>query len=504
MSTDFKKLLENKKVLLINLPEEKQCADFYTPKYAIDDFSVYPPLGLLYVATAIKNNYPVEILDTVAQKYSIKETANEIIRKSPGVLGISTQTFRLFPMVEIIRQVKSRLPKVITVVGGPHTSVYPVETINLPGVDFAIRGDGEISFKNLLDTLSEGNSEGLKEISGLVHKDGGEVILNPINYDKAIDSIKMPDRSLLNYKYYYTAADEREQVVTMISSRGCPFRCIFCDVLEKTYRWRSAESVVDEMENIVNTFDNPIIHIFDDTFNIRRRRVLEICEEIKKRNLNPRWTTRLRVHPFDEEMAEAMKEAGLTRAHFGVESGSEISLRKMGKGIIKEQIVKAFELCKKYDIDTLAYFMIGFEWETKKDINDTIKFIRELDVDFIMANTVYPAAKTVIYENLLKSGKISKDFWKEFSASPVKDFKLPSHYNKKTQYFLMRKLDEIYLTFYLSPKFVLKNLESKNKNKQFSISEFLFKVKLASLIIKSYLRNFIDETLVIGETNEIR
>lgn len=492
------------KVLLINLPEEGQCADFYTPKYAIDSFSVYPPLGLLYVATAIKDSYAVEIVDVVALHYTIEETVREIIHRSPSVLGISLQTFRLYPMAEIVKRVKAKLSHTVVVVGGPHTTLYPVETLNLPGVDYVITGDGEMPFKALLDALSNDAIDDLKNIAGLVFRTEQNTIeRNPPEYG-LLDNIKIPDRSLLDYRYYYTAADEQEQVVTMISSRGCPFQCIFCDVQEKRYRWRSARNVVDEMENISKSYSSPLIHIFDDTFNLSKKRVVEICDELRRRKLTVNWTTRARVSPCDEEMVAAMKDAGLKRVHLGVESGSVITLENIKKGIKKEQIIKAFELYRKYDIDILAYFIIGFDWETKKDINDTIGFIKKIKPTYTMANTLYPAAKTVIYDDLMKQGKITKDFWQEFAENPVKDFRLPQYRNLKTQRYLKRKLDEIYLTFYLSPTFVFKNLSEKKKKGGTSVTAFFFKVKLAVLIVASYVTNYLAEiTEMRGGKNEV-
>jgi len=490
------------KVLLINLPEEGACADSYTPSYAIGSFSVYPPLGLLYVATAIKEYYPVEILDVVAKKLSIEQIINQIIIKKPTVLGISCQTFRLYAMSEIIIGVKKRLPNLVVVVGGPHTAIYPVETLNLFGVDFVIRGDGEHPFRVLLDSLSSGEMEILKTQNGVVLKDeNGKVIMNQPNY-QSIDEITIPDRELLDYKYYYTAADSNEAVVTMISSRGCPYKCVFCDVQDKKYRARKANDVVNEIEYLVKLFKNPVIHIFDDNFNIDKKRVFEICDEIKKRGLKFKWTTRAGVNPLDEQMIIAMKEAGLKRIHLGVESGSNETLRRIGKNIKKEQVVKVFELCKKHKIDTLAYLMIGFDWETSKEINETIRFAGSIFPDYIMANTLCPVPNTIVYDELLKNGKFSRDYWKEYAIKPVKNFILPAYQDHKRRRYLVRKLDEIYLTFYLSPKFIWNNLKNssdrkqKNKEKK-DDAQLLFKIKLASLILKSYIINLTLEKLKI-------
>ena len=496
--------LQISKVVLINLPEEGQCADFYTPKYAIDDFSVYPPLGLLYVATVAKKHYPVEIMDVVARRYGIEETVREVVSRNPTVLGISSTTFRIYPMAEIIRGVKERLPDVVIVVGGPHTSLYPAETLNLHGVDYVIVGDGEKSFKMLLDALSSGDRDALRRITGIVYREDGSIVQVRPDRSASVEGLPIPDWGLLDYAYYYTAADKSEQTVTMISSRGCPFKCNFCDVMEKNYRWRPANDIVDEMEHIVKHFSNPVIHVFDDTFNILRGRVFEICDEIKKRGLKIKWTTRARCHPLDEEMVVAMKEAGLKRIHFGLESGSEVTLKNIKKGITKSQIISAFNVCKKHKIETLAYFIVGFDWETKKDINATIEFIREIRPNFIMANTLYPAAKTEIYNDLLSSGKIKTDLWQEFAERPVPNFILPKWQNKATRNYLKRKLDEIYLTFYLSPYFVFNNVKS-DATAGFSLTGLLFKVNLARLILQSYLTSLASEKLSLsGERNEMR
>ena len=488
------------KVLLINLPDEGQCTGNYTPDYAIGSFSVYPPLGLLYIATAVKDFYPVEILDVTAQKFSINNTIEEIIERSPTVLGISCQTLRLYPMVKIIEEVKSRLPEIVVVIGGPHTTIYPIETINLLGVDYVIIGDGEHPFKVLLDSLDTGSVDNLTDLAGLCFKNNdNKIILNSPNY-QTINNLEIHDRSLLDYKYYYTAADREEQVVTMISSRGCPFKCIFCDIQEKKYRARNAKNIVDEMEQIIKTFNNPMIHVFDDNFNFSRRRVFEICSEIQNRKLKVKWTTRARVSPLDEDMVSVMAEAGLRRIHFGVESGSKVSLKKMKKGITRKQIIDAFKICNKYNIDILAYFIIGFSWEKEEDINETIKFIKELRPKYIFVNILFPSPKTEIYKSFLEEGKIDKDYWQEFTEKPIRNFKLPQYLNKRSQQYLKRKLDQIYLNFYLSPKFVLDRLKYNygNNSRKFYIHQLFFNIRLAFLILKSYIVSFLKEFILIG------
>ncbi|MBF0351770.1 MAG: radical SAM protein [SAR324 cluster bacterium] len=488
------------KVVLINLPVDGKVADFYTPKYAIEDFSAYPPLGLLYVATGIKESYPVKIIDVLGKKYDIKMSVIKVLEEKPAVLGISCQTFYLYPMVAIIEQVKKHLPDLVVVVGGPHVTAFPSETLRLPGVDYCIQGDGDRCFKMLLDALKDDDHSRFREIPGLIYQDdNGEIKKNSPEVLKLGD-VPICDRSLIDKNDYFTVADEGREVVTMISSRGCPFKCVFCDVLEKKYRSREAELIVDEMEHILKTFDNPIIHIFDDTFNLNKKRVMDMCQEIIDRGLKVCWTTRTRAKPLDDEMVRLMKESGCRRMHFGVESGSPTSLKLIKKGLCREDIVRAFELCKKHEVQALAYFIIGFEWETTKEIEETIDFIKQIEPSFIMANTLYPAAKTTTYETLLKNGILKKDYWQEYAETPTRDFRLPDYLNEKSLRYLRRKLDEIYMTFYLSPRFVINNLmESRKSTANARKGNGLgYKINMAKKIVSSYLKNTVLELTTSG------
>ena len=216
--------IEIKKVLVASLPEDGQSGDYYTPEYAMNDFSVYPPLGVLYVATGIEGHYPVEALDPVAKRLNIEQTVAAILRSAPTVLGLSCQTYRIFPCAEIVKRVKAAQPEIITVVGGAHTTAYPMETAALPGVDYVVVGDGDTSLKLLLDALQSGDEKKLDEVPGLIFKSDGALKQNPVANNTNLDSIPIPNRDLLDMKDYYTAADGASEIITMISSRGCPFR----------------------------------------------------------------------------------------------------------------------------------------------------------------------------------------------------------------------------------------------------------------------------------------
>lgn len=497
------KKIKVENVVVTSLPEDGQSGDYYTPEYAVNDFSVYPPLGVLYVATSLKGFYPVQAFDPVAKKMGIPQTIEALVAMKPTILGISCQTYRIYPCAEIAKQVKARLPDTIIVIGGPHTTAYPVETFELPGVDYVVVGDGDTSLKLLTDALAAGDESMLSQVPGLIYKKDEKMVRNPLANNADLDSIPIPDRDLLDIKDYYTAADGDSEIITMISSRGCPFKCVYCDVLEKQYRFRSPKSVADEMEHIAKKYNDPVIHIFDDTYNLTKKRVVEISKEIIRRGIKVKWTTRARVSPFDDEMVSVMAQSGLKRAHFGVESGSPLSLQKILKGVRVEHIEKAFELCRKYGVESLAYFIIGFDWETKKEIKETIQFIGKISPDFIMANMLHPLAKTTVYEDLIKRGVYEKDYWLDQVKNPVPRFRLPPHRNAKTRKYLRRVLDEVYISFYLNPRFVLNNIANKKSGKKSQgmfmfFKELGFKIKLAFTMLFSWVKNYTIEVLDRG------
>lgn len=491
------------KVVLISLPDEGKVADYFTPKYAIESLINYPPLGLLYVATGIKDHYPVVLIDALAKKLGIEGTVKAIIEQEPGVLGISCQTFYVYPMLAIMEQVKKALPNITIIVGGPHIMAYPEETLELEPVDYCIEGDGDFSFKKLLDCINNNNKEGLKDVAGLIYyNDNGDTEKNPPD-NLNLDDVPFPDRDLLGDHKYYTAADGDEQLVTMVSSRGCPFKCVYCDVLEKKYRTRSPKNIADEMEYIAKKYNNPIIHVFDDTFNLWKKRVMEICEEITSRKIKVRWTSRTRTRPLDEEMVVAMKDAGVVRLHFGVESGSELTLRKIKKGLVKKDILKAFELCEKYDIQSLAYFIIGFDWEAKHEINETIDFVRNIRPTYIWVNMLYPLGKTESYRQVLESGRLEEDFWTNYSKNPARNAKMPDFLDKKSKIYLKRKMDEMFINFYLSPKFIFRSFLKKN-NYGGTEASLYFKINMAIMVLYSYINHYIQEILTTGENEFLK
>ncbi|KKS56669.1 MAG: Radical SAM domain protein [Candidatus Magasanikbacteria bacterium GW2011_GWA2_42_32] len=444
------------KILLTNLPKQFETKDFTTPDYFLDNFMKYPPLGLLAIATGVDQKHSLEILDTTVKETSLEDIVAYVKEKKPDILGLTVVTRRLYGMYWITQEIKKNFPNIKIIAGGPHVNYFPRETIGLGYVDYAIAGWCEKSFPQLIEIINNGaKEEDLRQVPNLYYKAGGKIINNPPGPELfVLDELPFPNRKLINLYDYYTAAD-KEPMTTTYSSRGCPNQCIYCDVQEKKWHYRSAKNVVDEFEEI-SKMGIKLIHIFDDTFNIDRQRVIDICNEIIKRKLRIKWTTRGRVAPFDEEMASLFKKSGGVRWYVGVETLDPEIMKYIRKGITIPQVEKFFQICKKYKIETMAYLMIGFNKETEEYRKSLYKKAMRLKPTYIFFNVLCPLPKTVYYKEALERGDLKEDFWAKFVRNPVPDFKIPYPRSEKEQKELIRLSDIYSRKFYLNPIFIAK------------------------------------------------
>jgi radical SAM superfamily enzyme YgiQ (UPF0313 family) len=448
------------KILLINPPRFSEIIG-NNPSIIEEERGFNPPLGLLYIAGYLQtySHHDVRIIDAQVELFDYETLKSEISKTMPDVVGITAMTMTFIDVIETSRIVKEVNTSIKVVLGGPHVNLFPDETIRLGSIDFLVLGEGEKVFLDLVKAL-EGDQP-FENIPGVVYQKNGTII-NPgaRPFIKDLDGLPFPARQLTPFKKYSSLLSKGGVVTTIFTSRGCPFKCSFCDRpnLGKVFRARSAQNVVDELEECVKLGIRDFL-FYDDTFTVNRKRVIEICNEIIDRKLNIRWDIRTRVDTVDEEMLAHLKNAGCEGIHYGIEAGTEKILKKLNKGIHIDRVVKTFEITKKYKIPTLAYFMIGSPTETIEDIHTTFSLMKRLNPDYVHMTILTPFPGTKIYRDGLADGIIEKDYWKEFAENPTIEFTPPIWGERFTRDELNTLLVEGYKSFYLRPRYILRNIK---------------------------------------------
>jgi anaerobic magnesium-protoporphyrin IX monomethyl ester cyclase len=428
------------RIVFVNVPNTYELIG-NDPVIIKDQQGIYPPLGLLSIAGyLIHNGYDdVHVLDAQVDNWGHSELAEKVAELKPDIVGITAMTFTLIDVKLTVEEIRKRVRTTI-VIGGPHVSIYPEETLEL-GADYAIVGEGEITFLELIKEIRRGTPT--------------KRIYKQERFIEDLDALPFPARELTPINKYYSVLAENTPTTTAFSSRGCPYQCTYCDrpALGKAFRSQSPKRVVDEMEWCERKGIKEIF-FYDDTFTILKSRVIEICKEYQKRHLSINWDIRARVNTVDEETLGYLSMCGLTRIHFGVESASVRVLQEINKNITPAQVYRAFELCRRFGIKTLAYFMMGTPTETLEDINTSLKMAKEIQADYMQMTILSLFPGTKVYDLALKNGLVPYDVWKEYVKKPTLEFRPPmweTIYSRKEH---EEHLRWFYKKFYLRPRFI--------------------------------------------------
>ena len=316
---------------------------------------------------------------------------------SPDIVGITAMTATINSALNVAQLVKSFNSEIPVVLGGVHPTLLPEETIKNTNVDIVVRGEGEYTF---LDILKKSNN--LNVVLGITYKENGQIINNPARpLIQNLDELPFPAKHLIfEHEKYPPGA-----FGSIMPSRGCPFHCTFCashKIWTRKVRYRSPEKVIKEIIRIKKNFHTNYFRFEDDSFTLNKKWIYELCDFLIKENLKIKWEAETRADIVDDELIKKMKKAGCKMLSIGVESGSERTLKLIKKGITLEQIRNAFNIIKSNKILTNAFFMIGFPWESKKEIGMTISLMKELNSfrSFFSISTPYPGTELFdIYKN---------------------------------------------------------------------------------------------------------
>lgn len=454
--------MKPRNVLLINPPRFNELIG-KNPAIVEKHRGFNPPLGILQLAGYLEGHtkHRVEVLDAQPEGWDYEELAKVIDRYPFDVVGITAMTFTLLDVVLTCKVIREVRPTARIVLGGPHVHLYPSETISRDDVDFLIQGEGEIAFADFLNRLD--HPQLYRWVPGLVYIDGSGKIRNNgvAPSTQNLDSLGMPARHKLNVRNYTSLLGRADVVTTMFTSRGCPFRCTFCDrpfsPVISGFRWRTAKHVADEMEQCVN-LGIAEGFIYDDTFTVRKDRVYELCDEIKRRKLNFAWDVRAHVNTVTKDLLKAMSDAGCQRIHFGVEVGNERMMKVIRKNHSVERVKNAFRWTHVAGMESLAYFIIGQQTETASDIQDSLKLAKRIDPGYVHFTIFCPYPGTQIYAEGLERRIIKQDVWKLFATEPKPGFQLPVWEENFTRQQLREKLVQCYKSFYLRPGYLISRI----------------------------------------------
>ena len=420
--------------------------------------SISPPLGLAYMAAVLElNGIEVDILDAAVEDLSLAEIVQRVEQYNPTMVGITATTPLIFAATETLRAVKRHLPSVITLLGGVHITALPKETMRAhPEIDIGVLGEGELT---LLD-LARGNP--LRENDGIVYRHGSRIVSTPSRaFIKDLDSIPFPARHLLPDLRKYRLAPSnysRIPVTTMITSRGCPFSCIYCNkqVFGNSYRCTSPRKVLSEMNELISQYKMHEVKIWDDTFTLNQDRVKQICKMMCEERLDLTWSCETRVDLVNTELLAAMHKAGCWCIDYGIESGNQEILNKIGKGVTLEQTRRAIRMTKDAGIKTRGYFMIGLPGDTPKTIAQTLEFSKTLDLDFATFFITTPFPATKLYDLAEKEGKILTKNWSEYYS--LNEGKIVFVPKSLTERELKNLLTKAYNDFYFRSSYVWKTI----------------------------------------------
>jgi len=464
------------------------------PSYAYGEFesasSRVPHLGLAMIGAVLeREGFNVKILDMFALDMKIADVAREIRKIEPKVVGVTSVTANFLQAMNVLKAVKAIDNSITTIYGGPHVTIMPETAILSPYVDYIVIGEGEYTIVELINYILRGNGK-RSQIKGIGYTNNGRMILTGMRpFIKDLDSLPMPAYHLLPMNAYrpYATLDVGRKFSSMITSRGCPFRCTYCtssSIFGHMWRARNPKKVLEEIELLYNKYN--VRHIFfqDDEFTINQNRTKEICNLLFKSGMDIIWECLTRVDSVNDELIQTMVEAGCRSIIYGVEAGYEGGLKKINKKITLNQAKNAIRWTKKHGIIAKATFIIGFPWESQVEIKKTINFAKELDADFTYFNMLTPYPGTELYgvikkENLLVGGRDWKNYASHGSEPLIRTRYLT---NKELSYWYGRA----YLGCYLRPKFILKKL-IQMRNLHYFIKSTKAGIALIVLSLKRFL-----------------
>ena len=452
------------KILLINPPVIVPSRRYFT-EY------IFQPIGLAYLAAVLeKEGYKVSILDVLAEDWeneymmggyrycglTYDEIGKRIKAYSPDIVGITTPSSRqsrcFHKLAEVVKMTNN---KTVTIIGGVDSSIRPEYYLSNPNIDIAVIGEGENTLLELVKKIEAGQEGLMKDVAGIAYRINGKFVRTPPRkLIENLDLIPFPARHLLPMEKYFEAARSGrsprsvstfgKRWATIVTSRGCPYGCVFCSgrrVWGRRWRARSPENVVDEIEYLIREFKIEHLDVEDDNMTLDMKRAGQICELVVQRKLEIEWSTPngVRADRINENLIIKMKKSGCKRLVFAPESGDQRVVNSIiKKNLDLTKVEEGISLCKKYGIAVNCFFIIGLIGETKDNIRTTLgyaKKLRKMGAEGCGVYIATPLYGTELYEQAKQKGYLKDKFsdedliydiplieTPEFNADDIREF----------------------------------------------------------------------------------
>lgn len=376
-----------------------------------------PALGiLLLAATARRQGHEVAAIDAAALEMDIDQVLNDIKQFTPDIVGISMTTLGVSGASQLAELIKKQMPRTMIMVGGPHVSAAPEETMQrFPAFDIAVIGEGEETLAAILDAISM--QQPLNGINSICFRDSGAIKTTQRRaFIKDLDTLPFPAWDILDgFPHRYAPAPFKVKSLpsaSLVSSRGCPNQCVFCDrsVFGTGCHAFSADYVIEMMLALYHRHGIRHICFEDDTFITFKTRMKEICERLINLKLNLTWSCLGRVNHVTADNLTLMKQAGCWQISYGIESGNQDILNAIKKNISLEQIRLALSMTRQAGILSKGFFIVGHPGETHETLRQTEDFAMELPLDDISVTMLTPFPGTEIYERAEEFGTFDRNW----------------------------------------------------------------------------------------------
>ncbi|MDI6736613.1 MAG: radical SAM protein [bacterium] len=448
-------------------------------------------LGLAYLGAYIrKYEYTPYIIESPALNLEFNDILNQILMINPDYVGISSSTMTIYNAAKIAEMIKESKPEIKIIIGGAHITATPDKTMKqFKYFDIGVIGEGEITFKELLNVLDKGDD--ISKVKGIVFRDkNGEIKVNERReYIEDLDLLPFPAWDIIHgfpSVYKLSAPLSIHSVeASIITSRGCPYNCIFCDrsVFGRKYRYHSAEYVLEMFRILTKEYYVKHVYIYDDTFTTAKERLYKICNYLIKEKTRISWTCQSTVH-IDYETLKLMKTAGCWQVGFGIESGSERILKVLKKSQTIEQVKKAVWLAHKVGLKIRGLFIIGSPTETREDIMKSIALSKELPLDDLQMLNFTPFPGTEIYTLAKEYGEF-EDNWRKMNF--LEPIFIPYGLTKEE---LIKYQNRAHIEFYLRFKVVWKYIMLTIKHPVVFINIYKGATVLSNIMINTISNSF--------------